>query len=453
MTDPNDILEVCRSVVKRASGLGADAVEVYGRGLREARVHIENNDLGTALTHDEEAYGIRVRVNGATGFASSNDRDGSALEEAVEAAISLARVSPADPEDELPEPGETIEVEGLWDPELADLDVGAVGRLTWELVRSARGLDERIRLDSGWVSAAEHVRTIASSTGVERTERSTGADVLLFGMAAEGDRVGSFEMDEAQVCSFSALQKELPVVPERFVRRAVRNLAARPGESFVGTLLLAPEAVAEFLLPPLIGAVTANAVRTGRSPFHDKLGTRVFSESLTVTDDGTLPGRPGSEAFDREGVAHRPVPIVRGGELRSFLFNTREARTAGSSQRSTGHAAGGSSAPPTIGPTNLLVDPGTDEDAKLIEEVERGILLVRFSGNTDPVSGDFSGVAKGSQFLQRGEDPRPVQETLIAGNLYELLRSVSGVGRERRWIGGSVHAPHVRLEGVSVTAG
>ena len=99
------------------------------------------------------------------------------------------------------------------------------------------------------------------------------------------------------------------------------------------------------------------------------------------------------------------------------------------------------------------MDPGTDEEAKLIEDVERGILLVRFSGNTDPVSGDFSGVAKGSQFLRRGEDPRPVQETLIAGNLYELLRSVSGVGRERRWIGGSVYAPHVRLEGVSVTAG
>jgi PmbA protein len=453
VTTPEELLEVCRAAVQRSRALGADAVEVYGRATREARVHVENNDLGTALAHDEEAFGIRVRRSGATGFASSNDRSPEALQEAARAALSLARVAPADPDDELPEPAETSEVEGLWDAELADLDVGAVGRLTGELVRDACARDPRVRLDSGWVSAVDHSRAIATSTGIERGERSTGADVLLFGMAAEGDQVGSFDMDEAQVCSLATLQKELPVVPERFVRRVLRNLQASQGESFVGTLVLTPEAVAEFLLPNLVAAMTATAVRTGRSPFRDKIGSRVFSEALTVTDDGTLPGRPGSEGFDREGVSHRPLALVAGGELRSFLFHTREARAAGHAAGSTGHASGGSSAPPGIGPTNLIVDAGEQDEARLLDDIERGILLSRFSGNSDPVSGDFSGVAKGSLLLRRGEEPKPVQETLIAGNLYELLDSVSAVGRERRWIGGTVHTPHVRLEGVSVTAG
>ena len=452
MTDPEELLEVCSAAVERARAIGADAVEVYGRAIREARVHVENNDLGTALAHEEEAFGIRVRCRGATGFASWNDRSPEALEEASRAALALARVSPPNPDDVLPEPVEVPRVEELWDPELAELDVGAVGRLTRDLVRQTCGLDPRVRLDSGWVSVADHTRAIATSTGIGCGECSTSAEVLLFGMAAEGERVGSFEMEEARTCSLSALQKELPELPERFVRRAVRNLRAEPGESFVGTLLLSPEAVAEFLLPNLLAVLTADAVRTGRSPFRDRLGEQVFSEALTITDDGTLEGRPGSASFDREGVPHRPLPLVDRGEMRSFLHNTREARAAGREGGSTGHASGGSSAPPAIGPTNLIVGPGDETGSYLIETVERGILLVRFSGNTDPVSGDFSGVAKGSLLLRRGREPKPVQETLVAGNLYELLRSVSGIGRERRWIGGTVWAPHVRLEGVSVTA-
>jgi PmbA protein len=190
-----------------------------------------------------------------------------------------------------------------------------------------------------------------------------------------------------------------------------------------------------------------------RSRFAGRLGERVFSPSFSLADDGTLPGRPSSASFDREGIPHRPLALVDRGELRSFLWNTREARAVGRAEGSTGHAAGGSRAAPSIGPTSLLVAGGDLEDDALLRDVERGILLSRFSGNADSVSGDFSGVAKGSFLLQRGEPPRPIQETLVSGNLYELLAAVSGVGRARRWVDGSVLAPLLRVEGVSVTSG
>ena len=106
-----------------------------------------------------------------------------------------------------------------------------------------------------------------------------------------------------------------------------------------------------------------------------------------------------------------------------------------------------------MGPTNLVVAAGDLDDDRLIAEVDHGILLSRFSGNTDPVSGDFSGVAKGSFLLRKGDPPRPIQETLISGNLYDLLASISAIGSKRQWIGGTVLTPILRLEGVSVTAG
>jgi PmbA protein len=453
--EPGELLEVCRDAVKRARDLGADQAEVYASASSEVRVHIENGDLGTAVAHDEECFGIRVRRAGATGFASSNDPSPEAVDETARAAVEIARVSPADADGDFPEPeaGDAADVKGLRDPALEEVDVEGAARLCGGLVREVRRLDPRVRIDSGWVAATAQTCAIASSTGIERAERGTGGEMLLFGMASEGDRVGAFDLEQVDVCSLSELQRELHAAPDRFVRKVVRALAAGPGESFRGSLVLSPEAVAEFLLPNLIAAFAADAIRAGRSPFRDRLGEAVFSDRLTIVDDGTLPGRPGSASFDREGISHHPVALVERGILRSFLYDTREARSAGRAEGSTGHAVGGATSPPRIGATNLMVEAGETDDAALLAGVEQGLLLNRFSGNTDPVSGDFSGVAKGSLLLKKGESPRPVQETLIAGNLYELCRSVSAIGRELRWVEGSVRAPIIRLEGASVTAG
>jgi PmbA protein len=453
VSDAATLLEKARETVRRGRRIGADAIEVFATAEREAKVHLEADDLGVAYTHEEERFGIRVRLRGASGFASTNDASSDARDEAVRAALAVAAVSPPDPFDELPPPSRTVSIAGLRDPALEELDVETIGKLCAELATRARDLDGRVKIDSGWISCSAQTTAIATSTGIGLSERTTQADALIFGMAVEGARVGSFDSEQAAVCSLAEFRTELESLPRRWVARVTSSLAAGSGETFRGTLVLTPEAVAGFLLPALVGSLSAQAVRMGRSRFADKLGQATFSPSISLLDDGTLPGRPASASFDREGVPHRPLALIERGELRSFLWNTREARAASRAEGSTGHAAGGSRAAPGIGPTSLVVAEGDQDDDALVRGVERGILLSRFSGNTDPVSGDFSGVAKGSFLLRAGEAPRPIQETLISGNLYELLASVSGVGRARRWIDGSVLAPRVRLEGVSVTSG
>jgi PmbA protein len=453
VSEERNLLDVCRRAAERARARGADQAEIFATWSLESKVNLEADDIGTAVCNEEEKFGIRVRAHGATGFAATNDRSPDALDASIEVALELAKVSPPDPHGDLPEPRAIEPVEGLCDPQLEGLSVEAVGKLAGQLAARTRGLDSRIRLDSGWVAASVAISAVASSTGVEGVERTTDADALLFGMAVDGDTVGSFDLEQVSVCGLGELHRELEATPERFAERVLRALGAGRGETFKGTLVVSPDAVAEFLLPPLVGAISSHAVRTGKSRLAGRIGERVFSESFNLVDDGTLPGRPGSSSFDREGMPHHPLALIENGTLRSYLFNTHEARALGRSEGSTGHAAGGPGGPPAVGPSNLLVGAGTLDDETLVLEVERGILLRRFSGNTDPVSGDFSGVAKGSSLLRRGSDPRPVQETLISGNLYELLGAVSGIGRSARWIGGSVCAPLIRLEGVSVTAG
>jgi PmbA protein len=210
--------------------------------------------------------------------------------------------------------------------------------------------------------------------------------------------------------------------------------------------------VAEFLLPDLIAALGADAVRKSRSPLADKLGEPIANGSLSLIDDGTIAGGIGSTAFDREGVPVRPTPLLKDGVLQTFLYNHYEARAAGNGVTSTGHAAGSASSLPGIGTNYLEVSAGTATEAELIAGSEPVVWVGRFSGSSNPVTGDFSGVVKNG-FLIEGDDRRPIRETMIAGNLFETLKRIEAVSADRRLLGGTALLPSIRVGGISVTSG
>ncbi len=51
--------------------------------------------------------------------------------------------------------------------------------------------------------------------------------------------------------------------------------------------------------------------------------------------------------------------------------------------------------------------------------------------------------------IERGEIAGRVKDAAVAGNVYELLKRIAGVGNDARWTG-SRYAPSLLLEGVAV---
>jgi PmbA protein len=81
-------------------------------------------------------------------------------------------------------------------------------------------------------------------------------------------------------------------------------------------------------------------------------------------------------------------------------------------------------------------------------------LVHRFSGQVDPITGDFSGVAKGGEWWIAGEKACFVKETLISGNLFDALtKQLFGISRETEVVEAQEECPTVILNQVSVTAG
>jgi PmbA protein len=158
-----------------------------------------------------------------------------------------------------------------------------------------------------------------------------------------------------------------------------------------------------------------------------KLGERIAAPSVTVVDDGTMPGALGSRPFDGEGLDVRRTAVVEQGVLASYLLDTYSGRKLG--MPSTHHAVRDGSGV-TVATSNLYLAPGTSDPADLIKSVANGLYVTELIGfGVDNVTGDYSRGAVGL-WIENGELAYPVEEITIAGNLLEMYRRVEGIGND-----------------------
>ena len=83
-------------------------------------------------------------------------------------------------------------------------------------------------------------------------------------------------------------------------------------------------------------------------------------------------------------------------------------------------------------PTNLVVEAGEKTLDGLMEEVGEGIMLTDLSGlhaGVNAISGDFSLLCEG-YLIEGGKKGRPVEQITVAGNFYDVIKSIKSVGND-----------------------
>lgn len=425
---------------------GADQVEVYFNRKKTLEVVIEKNDLQVPKGDQYQGLGVRVLKDKKMGFASTNLLTRDSIRETVNSALDLALNSPADPLQDIPEPTSLKGVQGIYDPRGEEITLADLINEGSEFMEASRGADSRVTVDTASFKAEIIERAIASSRGIEGEERKTRFENVGMAFARDGDDVSSFDLEYQVTPEWARLN--CGETGARLKEKVLGSLGAQNIASFKGSVVLSPFAAAMLILSPISFAINADNVQNGISPWREKMGQAVAAEKLSLQDDATLSGEVGSKMFDREGVAPRPLQVINKGELNSWLHNYYTACKAG--EEPTGHAAGEDQALPSIGPSNLIIKPGEEKLDNIIKDLDRGLLVTRYSGGVDPVSGDFSGVVKGGYYFENGQGKRPVKEVMIAGNIYRLLQQLIAVSSETQRIM-SFKIPYVVLEGVSVT--
>lgn len=446
------LLERCQRVVECGVALGANEAEAYATRSQSIAVRFEKGDLKLAQVDDGSSIGLRTFKDQRLGFSSTNQGDERALEQVAHDALALSAFAPPDVHNRLPHARAIPQHASLVEPALAACDVDTAVEFGREFVARVRAVDRRLSIDSAACELSRVTHAIHSSRGVRAAQSDASISLQVMGMAIDGEDVGGFHYAGDSLRRLDDVAPAIERLIEQFATVALGNLAAGKAESYVGPVLLSPDALLAILISPLVSASSAIAVQRGRSALAGRIGERIGTSALHVHDDATDRSLGGAGAFDREGQPTTRFAIVENGVLSSYLYNAYAAAVSGT--HSTGHAQGGARSVPGLGAHAVVVSAGDGGDAAaMLVRLRRGLFVQRFSGTVDPASGDFSGVAKSARWVENGVVVRPVRETLLSGNAFRALANVLSLSTSLERCMGAARAPFALVDGISVTAG
>ena len=219
---------------------------------------------------------------------------------------------------------------------------------------------------------------------------------------------------------------------EKFLKKFKENLIGKMGAKSVkaGTYktILRNEAFQQFFMV-FFGNFLATTMQRGLSLLADKEGTKIASDALTVKECPMLEKALTKIPFDDEGVLTTEKAIIDKGTFATALYDLKSAYKAG--RQSTGNGFRAGSAVSEM-PTNLVVEAGEKDLDGLMEEVGEGIMLTDLSGlhaGVNSISGDFSLLCEG-YLIEGGKKGRPVEQITVAGNFYDVIKSIKSVGND-----------------------
>lgn len=255
--------------------------------------------------------------------------------------------------------------------------------------------------------------------------------------AHDGDKVTSFNGTDVDFVDLD--RRIIDIGVQRMMYdMCQKELDSEPFEGkFTGTAVFAPSCLGDIILTAIDEFASDGAVIENIGPWRDKLGKQVASPSLSVDliplDDRII----GGPRYSGEGYLTENCSCITNGVLDRFVISEYAARKSGE-KRSPARSG------------CVEVKAGDTPYEQLIGNIDRGILVCRLSGGAPASNGDFSAVAKNSFLIENGRITKPVTETMLSGNIADMLKNVTAISRETVCDGTCVF-PWVAFDGVTVS--
>ena len=414
---------LAESLVEMGISHGADEVEVTVLEGTEFSVDVRLGEIENLLEAGSRSLSLRIIKDQKTAHASSSDLDRTQLENLVVNAITRAELASRDECAGLPRLAKnqinTSDLQ-LYDPEISVLD--PKDKIDLAVKTERIGLSDRRITNSHGASFETRVirTTLANSSGFSKEYEETFCSLGLGLQAGETDN-----KVEGSWSSAKRFFKDIET-PEKIastcVERTVRQLLPKKIKTQVAPVVFEPP-MTSWLLGFLFVCISGNSIYQKTSFLAERLGDKVASEEIDVSDDGLMPGMLGTTPFDSEGVPSQKTKIIDRGILKNYLCNTYAARKL--KLRSTGNADGSG-----IGPHNFYLHAGTISPHDIISTLDKGLILIRTIGHgLNPINGDISRGAFGL-WVEKGKIVHPVSEITISGNLGQILNSIEKIGND-----------------------
>jgi len=467
-------------VVDSTRSMGAEYAEARLQiDLRESII-LKNGILEASTFEESKGIGIRVLVDGALGFASTNTLRRSNIERALKHALKIAKASSKLVKKKI----------SMGKGELGKGKVDIKPRVNFGSV----DFDSRVSLLR---EADEEAVNAASICGVKIPSRMVTLDTWTtekIVVTSDGANIHSITPRVALFVFLTVFHPQrgpiqryfnlgetggweiverwnLPRIfyDETYAVSKVLMEAVKPPDGEMD-VVLGPEVVGivshESCGHPseadrILGREAAQAGETFLKP--DSIGLRVGSPYVNVVDDPTLKSSFGFYLYDEEGVKARRRILIKEGVVNEFLHNRETASVFGVESNGASRSVA-YNREPIVRMTNTFFLPGDYTEEEIFEDIKDGIYIKNFmEWNIDDRRFNQRYVGLESYRIENGELKNLIRNPVLEITTTGLWSSVDAAGKKLEfqaaycgkgdpmqgipvWTGG----PHIRLRKVRI---
>ena len=428
------LTKLAGEILAEAKKLGADYAQCSVNESEKKEFNVDGGRFSLMRTLFNRNVVITVLKGQRKGTVQINRFDTEAVQAAVKDAVAAADSGKPDPAWQF--------AEGPVDEEYTDgtpeCDTDRLFARTKELLETIREKHPKILMEQMVTEHNTGNTVFMSSQGVTYRTRSGAYNFSLMYSGHEGEKSTSFYGSDITLKTL-----DQPVIDCGFIERELsmveQQLDPVPLEGkFTGPAVLAPYALGEIVLWTVMGNfVSDHCLIDGTSIWKDKLGEQVadprFNMSFEPRSEDVVVG----SRYTGEGYPAENFDLIRDGKLVSFALSQYGANKTG------GKRAGNSG-------SNMTVASGEKSLEEIIAGIEKGILVMRFSGGEPAPSGEFSGVAKNSFLIENGKIAAALTETMISGCVPEMLMKIRDISSDTLKDGDN-SLPYVAFDGLTIS--
>lgn len=412
---------------------GADKAQCAVRFTETHEFNVDGGKFSLFRTLFDNSLSLTAVKDDKKGSVGINRLDDDSIAAAAVNCLAIADSGAADPAWIFAEKSEN----GSFTEGAPEADLDLLFDRTEELMRQIGEQFPLILMEQMIVTHKKRHSVFKNSLGVEYETLSGNYEISLMFSAHEGEKSSSFFGSGVITDRLDVPFMELGTIRED-LENVSKQLDTQPLEGkFTGVAVFPPSSLGTFIGSALGNFASDGTLLDGTSPWKDSLGKVVADPAITISaaplDERIVCG----ERFTGEGFRSENYDIIRDGVLESFMLSGYVANKTGLPRAKNSSYA-------------IVMKPGETPYADIIAGIERGILVGRFSGGEPGTSGDFSGVAKNSFLIENGKITCALSETMISGNLGDLLKNVVAISSEVVCDGATV-LPYAAFGGVTVS--
>ncbi|MBQ4838198.1 MULTISPECIES: metalloprotease TldD [Pseudoalteromonas] len=395
---------------------------------------LEDGKIKEGSYNIERGVGVRAVSGEQTGFSYSDAINLEAINQAAEAARSIAQQGKSQSVQVFTDIQAPVQFQPV-QPLLSMSDEEKISLLR-EVDSAIRDLAPDAQQVVCSIAAVYEEVLIAASDGTFATDIRPlvrlNCSVLLEnnGRRERGSAGGGARLDYGY---FKELENGKPrwmSYVEEAVRQAQVNLTAIDAPAGTMPVVLGAGWPGVLLHEAVGHGLEGDFNRKGASAFSGRVGEQVASSLCTVVDDGTMANRRGSLNIDDEGTPAGYNILIEKGVLKGYMQDKTNARLMDA--KPTGNARRESFAHlPMPRMTNTYMLPGESTQQDIISSVKKGIFARNFGGGqVDITSGKFVFSASEAYLIEDGKVTQPIKGATLIGNGPEAMQQISMVGND-----------------------